>query len=311
MTLDEALDRFCRGMAARNYAPATRVAYREHLRTFLKWLGPGAGQREARSITRQDIVRYQEHLVSQGRKKSTQAARVRGLKRLFEWLVEQGHLFQSPTDRIVETPVGSKSLPEVMTHEEVARLLEIPNVSTWIGVRDRAILELLYATGLRKSELLALDVADVDLEGLTVRVRAGKGRKGRVVPFGSEAKRWLREYVRDVRPRRQAKRPQERAFFLNRTGRRLSGERTWQIVSEAAREAGIRKRVTVHSLRHAFATHMLAGGASITTIQKLLGHADPTITSQVYARVYPADLKREHDRTHPREKPSAAKEEDE
>ena len=260
-------------------------------------------------MTRAEIERYQAHLADRARPQplalQTQASRIRAVKRWFEWLVERGFLFESPTRGIVETPKGMKKLPAVLTVAEVEKLLQHPNTSTPRGIRDRALLEVLYATGLRRGELVALDLADVDLDRGLVRVRSGKGRKGRVVPMTQAAKRWGKVYVNEVRPRYDRDlRRREVAFWLNRFGERLSGTMVLVLMHEAARAAGITKKAHVHALRHACATHLLQGGADIVTIQKTLGHADPTITSQVYTRVYPKDLQDEHRRTHPRERES-------
>lgn len=309
MTVDEAYASFRQALLTLNYTPTTREHYRRDIGYFLAWLGRDHTA-EITSVVKADIEAYQAHLAGSRLTKSTQASRIRGLKRWFEWLAERGHLFQSPTERIIETPRGSKNLPEVLTHEEVRRMLHYPNTSTRQGIRNRTILELLYSTGMRRGELTDLDLADLDLDGGLARIRSGKGRKGRVVPFGKEARRWLKEYVRDARPHYQKLKPRERAFFLNRFGDRLSGQMVFIIVKGAARAAGIRKKSHVHALRHAFATHLLAAGADIVTIQKLLGHVDARITSEVYTRVLPQALKDEHARTHPGEILSAARAED-
>ncbi len=313
MTLDEARHRYGVALAAR-YAPKTQAIYGDSVALFVRWLSADsdAGTREITSVTRADIERYQEHLAASGAARQTQALRVRAVKRFFEWLVERGLLFQSPTQGIHEAPrassssAGPRQLPVVLTQGEVRLLLVQPNTGTAMGVRARAVLELLYATGMRRAELVALDVADVDLTAGLVRIRAGKGGKARVVPFGKTAKRWLGEYVRTVRPRLQSRRHRrdrvrehDRAFFLDRHGRRVSGEVVYLTVKDAARSAGIEKPCHVHGLRHAMATHMIAEGADIVTVQKLLGHSDPGITSSVYTRVYPKDLRAEHCRTHP------------
>lgn len=302
MTLDEAYVRFVEALAERHYAPATRTAYRDHLRAFLRWLGPDAGTRAVPSIGRADVERYQEMLVGSALAKETQALRIRALKRWFEWLEERGILFQSPAHRIVETPAGRRKLPRVLTAAEVERMLAVPNPSLRRGVRDRAMLEVLYATGVRRGELVALDVFDVDLDLGVARIRSGKGRKGRVVALTAESKRWLRTYLAEVRPRYEPHRRGERALFVDRQGRRISGEVVGNVVRAAAQGAGIASRVTVHSFRHAFATHLRQRGAPIGVIQKLLGHANPWITSEIYTRVVPSEVKAEHERTHPRER---------
>ena len=301
MTLDEAYLRFQDALHARNYAPSTRSNYRHGVEGFLAWLGEGAGTRPVTSVTRGTIEGYQAHLAERGLAKATQAVRVRALKRWFEWLVDRGFLFESPTRGIVETPRGMRQLPAVLTEGEIERMLSTPNTATKDGLRDRAILELLYATGIRRGELVALDLGDLDLDRGLCHVRSGKGRKGRVVPFGASAKRWLRLYLREARPRYEKKPSRVRAVFLGRFGDRLAGPRVHQIVRRVAEEAGVTRKADVHAFRHAFATHLVRAGADIVTVQRLLGHSSPGVTSQVYTRVAPREVKETHARTHPGE----------
>ena len=299
LTIADARTRFDASLVAGRYAEATRLTYGAQLGAFVAWLGPDGPHREVRSVTPAVIDRYRAHLASLALAPNTVSLRLRALRRWFAWLVERGHLFVSPLEGL-ELPRerGADRLPEVLTRSEVERLLAALSTSTGCGVRDRALVELLYATGLRKHEVVALDVADVDLGGAVVRVRSGKGARGRVVPFGASAKRWLGEYVRRIRPQQQRLRPRERAFFLDRSGRRLSSQVVYRTVAAAGRAAGIEKPCHVHLLRHTCATHLVAGGADLDVVQRMLGHQRAS-TSQRYTRLAPVDLKREHDRTHP------------
>ncbi len=328
MTLDEAYVRFGTALDQRHYAPSTRRAYRDHLRGFLRWLGPDAGLRALTSVTRAELARYQDGLASGALAKESQALKLRAVKRWFEWAVDRGYLFESPASRLVETPPGHRRLPPVPTQDEMKHMLAVPNTSLTGGIRDRAILEVLYATGLRRNELIALDVFDVDLDTALVQVRSGKGRKGRVVRLTTEATRWLRTYLDRVRPRYQPPRrgeplrgeprpgatrggePRggERALFVDVRGRRIGGDAVRRAVRAAARGAQITTPIRVHSFRHAMATHLREAGASIVVIQKLLGHSSPAITSALYTRVRPIEVKAEHARTHPRERGAAAAE---
>ncbi len=301
-TLAQALKAYERALAGRRFAATTRTLYLGHLRAFFKWLGEDAADRLITSLTREELERYQQNLRSSPLALNTQAGRVGTLKRWLGWLVERGDLFANPAESLCESVPGHRRLPRVLSLDEVAAMLAHPNISTVTGKRDRAVLELLYSTGIRRSELVSLDVADVDLERGLLCVRHGKGRTSRVVPFGPSAKNWVFNYLEQARPK-QLVDERERALFLDRYGKRLSGQMVYLRVKDAIRAADIpaAKRPSVHSLRHAFATHMMREGADIPTLQKLLGHACPSTTSAVYTRVEPLDLAEEYARTHPTE----------
>ncbi len=302
MTLGEATTLFRETLVQRNYSDSTKVGYRKHLDAFFSWLGDGADTRPITSITKHEIERFQDHLAEGALAKQTQAVRIRAIKRFFEMLVDRGHLFVSPARSIVETPVGMKTLPEVLTVAEVKRMLATPDTSTKIGIRDRAVLELLYDTGMRRGELAGLDLGDVDLDGGTVKIRSGKGRIGRLAPLGQEASRWLSAYLKEARPALAKNDGTNRALFLSKIGTRLDPELVRRTVKLAARAAKIEKRVYTHTLRHSVATHLVQNGADIVTVQKLLGHATAATTSAIYTRVAPVELKRAHQKTHPRER---------
>jgi integrase/recombinase XerD len=197
-----------------------------------------------------------------------------------------------------ESP-GARKLPHTLSAEEVRTLLASPGNGTPLTVRDRAMLELLYATGLRVSELVSLQVQQIDLQGNFLTV-TGKGSKMRAVPFGMWARETLSAYVAEARPR-LLKGKASPFLFTTRSGKPLSRQGFWKLIRCRARAAGIEKRVTPHTLRHSFATHLLEGGADLRSIQSMLGHADIS-TTQIYTQVDAARLKKVHRQYHPREK---------
>ena len=195
-------------------------------------------------------------------------------------------------------PVAARKLPQVLSAEDVRKLLAQPNASKPLGARDKAMLELLYASGLRVSELVTLRTAQVNFQGDYLTVR-GKGGKSRAVPFGRWARETLREYLNNVR-RLLLKGKSSVYLFTNRSGKPLSRQGFWKIIRSYALGAGIEKRVTPHTLRHSFATHLLEGGADLRAVQAMLGHADIS-TTQIYTHVDGARLKKVHREHHPRE----------
>ena len=217
----------------------------------------------------------------------------------FAFLLAEGAVTLDPTERL-EAPRLGRRLPDFLSHAEVGRLLEAPDESDPLHWRDRAILELLYASGVRVSELCGLDLGAVDHdEGFLVVF--GKGAKERLVPVGAPALRAVQRYLRDVRPglERRGKAKGRGKVFLNARGTPISRVAVWGIVKEAARRAGIRRKVSPHTLRHTFATHLLEGGADLAAVQELLGHVD-IATTQIYTHVDRAYLREVHRRFHPR-----------
>ena len=204
-----------------------------------------------------------------------------------------------PTDDLSNPKTGF-ALPKTLTEKEVEALLEAPDVGRPLGVRDRAMLELLYASGLRVSELVSLPRDRVDLEAGIVRV-SGKGGRERLVPFGASADSWVRRYLREVRPAFDRKgRPE---LFLSVRGAAMTRQRFWQLIEGYGRQARLRRKLAPHALRHAFATHLLEGGADLRALQMMLGHADIS-TTQIYTRVSAGRLRAVYDRFHPRARAS-------
>lgn len=220
------------------------------------------------------------------------------LRTYYAFLLEEGAVDTDPTERL-EAPRLGRRLPDFLGREDVERLLEAPNPDDAVFWRDRAILELLYATGMRVSELTDLPLGALDLDEGFVTV-FGKGAKERLVPVGAPALRAVRRYLREVRPQLEGGRGKAKGrLFLNGRGAPLSRVSVWGIVKEAARRAGIRRRVSPHTLRHTFATHLLEGGADLAAVQELLGHADIS-TTQIYTHLDREYLRDVHRRYHPR-----------
>lgn len=220
------------------------------------------------------------------------------MKRLFEHLRESHRLLIDPTEGVVETNRRYRKIIPVLTVEEVERLLNQPNLSLRSQIRDRAITEMLYCTGIRLNELLSLEVYHVDLKDKVVYIRKGKGRKQRVVPLGNNALKYLREYLDKVRPHYGRKNPKERILFLNNEGFALVGGSVRAFLRRYRLAARIKKTVSPHTFRRSCATHLLQGGADIRYVQKLLGHSRLK-TTQFYTRVMPLEVKKTHDQTHP------------
>lgn len=272
----------------------TIAAYRHDLADFLAFLA--SQRRSLRAAGADDVVGYLERLRARGLKPASVARRLSALRGWLRHLVREGQLARDPTEHI-ERPRGSRPLPRTLSRELAATLVESPDVGAPRGVRDRALLELLYATGLRASECLGLRVDDVNLTAGYV-ICTGKGRKQRLVPLGGEAARWVERYLKEVRPLHTRRRDSGR-LFVNPAGRPLSRQSLWTIVRRAAAAAGVRRRVSPHVLRHSFASHLLEGGADLRAVQAMLGHAD-IATTQIYTHLPSAALRRMYDRFHPR-----------
>jgi len=272
----------------------TLAAYRRDLSDFVAFL---RHRRQSLSSARaEDVVAYLEHLTRSGLKASSVARRLSAVRSFARHLVREGVLRRDPTEH-VERPRLGRPLPKTLTQAGAASVVESPDVTTPRGLRDRALLELLYATGLRASECLGLHLDDVNLTAGYV-ICTGKGRKQRLVPLGAEAAAWLSRYLASGRPRETRRRDCGR-LFVNPRGRALSRQSLWLIVRRAARTAGVTRRVSPHVLRHSFASHLLEGGADLRSVQAMLGHAD-IATTQIYTHLPSATVRRMYDQFHPR-----------
>jgi integrase/recombinase XerD len=215
---------------------------------------------------------------------------------LYKFLVSE-NLVRTNAAASLDSPKGWQALPEVLNRQEVTQLLDSPDRRTPLGLRDAAILEMMYACGARAQEVVDVEVGGVNLEFQYIRLR-GKGSKERIVPLGRVACERLKEYLARVRPK-LARGYDRGELFLSRTGKKLDRERIWQVVTRLAKKAGIKKHVHPHTLRHSFATHLLEGGADLRLVQEMLGHASIR-TTQVYTHVDAARLKSIHKKFHPR-----------
>lgn len=245
---------------------------------------------------RDQVLGYLEWLKASGRSSATRARRLSALKTFFGYLEREEIVLDNPTLHL-DTPRHDRHLPGVLSLDEVVRLIEAPDVSTPTGIRDRAMLEVIYAAGLRVSELCQLTINDWWSEPARVRC-VGKGSKERYVPIGRLALEWLTVYLERVRPQLVSKESGE-IVFLNRRGTPLTRQGFWKILKQYGLRAGIDKALTPHTMRHSFATHLLENGADLRAVQEMLGHQDIS-TTQIYTHVSRARLRPVYDRAHPR-----------
>ena len=279
----------------RGLADNTLAAYASDLQGFARWLSAqrGAALLEA---NRADVMAYLAARVAQGSSRRSSARLLSSLRRFYHYQLRQGGVSVDPTAR-VEAPRADRPLPESLTEAEVERLLDTPDAERPIGRRDRCMLEVLYATGLRVSELVGLRLDQVNRQQGVVRV-TGKGGKERLVPLGETALDALGDYLEEVRPQ-LSRRPADRAVFITRRGVGMTRQAFWYRIREYARVAAIHKPLSPHTLRHSFATHLLNHGADLRVVQLLLGHTDLS-TTQVYTHVARARLQALHAEHHPR-----------
>jgi len=275
--------------------PNTINAYHDDLKRFLHYL-ERAGIDHLNQIHREHIAAFLFAEKRRGVAVSTLARRLVAVKVFLRYLHEEG-LLAANVAEVMDSPRVEKILPSVLTPREVDRLLAAPDTRTDLGVRDRALLEVLYATGLRVSELADLKLSDVKMDEGFLRC-IGKGNKERIVPVGAPARESLRRYLETVRPRLMRNAVCEQVF-VTRRGRPFTRQGLWKLVRKYAREAGITRPFSPHTLRHSFASHMLANGAPLRVIQEMLGHAD-IATTQIYTHVDRARLRQVHHRFHPR-----------
>lgn len=276
----------------RGLAEATLSAYRSDLSRFSRWLsGRGRGLEEVRRLDVLDFLGEHAHWPPR-----TVARRLSALRRFYQHLEREGRIRNNPCDR-VDAPRLGRPLPGVLSEQEVERLLAAPDLETASGVRDRAMLEVLYATGLRVSELVGLRSEQVNLIQGVLRV-VGKGGKERLVPLGEPAVEWLERYFRKGRADILGER-RTPALFPTSRGRAMTRQAFWHLVKRYAARAGISQDISPHTLRHAFATHLLDHGADLRVVQMLLGHRDIS-TTQIYTHIARERLKVLHARHHPR-----------
>jgi integrase/recombinase XerC len=302
MTLEKAFDSFLRYIRyEKNASPHTVKSYGRDLDEFRAYLSPREEKIPLEQIDHITIRDFLTHLTAKGNRKTSVARKLATLRSFFRYVHREGGVASNPA-RLVRTPKLPKPAPRFLSIKEVETLLGLPDVATERGCRDRAILELLYASGLRVSELVGLNLADVSLAEQLVKVR-GKGRKERLVPFGEQARQTLTAYLQSRRQlvarRRTSAQPD--AVFLNLRGGRLTARSVERNLEQYVRRASLLLKVHPHVLRHSFATHLLGNGADLRSIQELLGHANLS-TTQRYTHVSVEELMRIYREAHPRAK---------
>jgi integrase/recombinase XerD len=289
------IDRFLDAVwMERGLSPNTLAAYRADLTALERWLD--AHEIILSAAHRGDILAFMAARVQGGAQPRSTARQLSSFRRFFRHLVREGELREDPTAQIAMPKVG-RSLPRSLTEEEVEALLAAPAVSDPLGHRDRTMLEVLYATGLRVSELVNLTLAQVNLNQGVLRI-VGKGDRERLIPLGEEAVQWVHQFLQGPRVEILLER-QTDYLFPTRRGDRMTRQAFWHIIKRYARKAGVQKELSPHTLRHAFATHLLNNGADLRVVQMLLGHSDLS-TTQIYTHVARERLKDLHSQHHPR-----------
>ena len=293
---DELLDRFYNYLAVeRRLAANTLESYGRDLKKYLIYL-ESKNARTVITSTRHDLLSFLNHEKKHGLSSRSRARALSCIKTFFKFLVQDGILKRNPMQD-VETPRLEKKLPDVLSLAEVEALINAPDTKTGLGLRDRALFELLYAAGLRVSELMSLTVNALNVEAGFILVM-GKGSKERVIPVGEEALKWIKQYVLEARQKILRNRT-SRYLFTNRSGARMSRQGFWKLIKKYCLKIGIVRKISPHTVRHSFATHLLAGGADLRSVQTMLGHEDIS-TTQIYTHVEKERLKTIHDKYHPR-----------
>lgn len=278
-------------------AKNTQLAYMRDLRLLMKSLQMKADE-ELLQVSRQQLIAYLVRLKQEGRAASTVARKLASIKAFYRFLTAERYIRRNPAE-VLEAASRGLHLPKVLSVQEVERLLDEPNLGTLDGYRDKTMLELLYATGMRVSELVNVPVKNVDMKMQYVIVM-GKGSKERMLPLGRTALHYLEHYLSVVRPQLLHGKPDAAAeLFVTGWGGPMTRERFYEIIVAYGKRAGISKRVTPHMLRHSFATHLLNNGTDLRIVQELLGHADIS-TTQIYTHLDVERLREVYDKTHPR-----------
>ncbi len=289
------IDRFLDAVwMERGLSPNTLAAYRADLTALDRWLD--GHEAELTSANRGDLLAFMASRVQAGAQPRSTARQLSSFRRFYRYLLREGSLREDPTALIAMPKVG-RSLPRSLTEEEVEALLAAPTVSDPLGHRDRTMLEVLYATGLRVSELVNLKLAAVNLNQGVLRI-VGKGDRERLIPLGEEAVQWVQQFLLGPRVEILLER-QTDYLFPTRRGDRMTRQAFWHIIKRYAKKANVEKELSPHTLRHAFATHLLNNGADLRVVQMLLGHSDLS-TTQIYTHVARERLKDLHSQHHPR-----------
>lgn len=280
----------------RNLAVNTLTSYKNDITSFLNFL-TGKSISDLAEVNSKVLTEFFKLLKDAGLTSSSAARYHSSIKGFFSYLHQNNYVLSNPVDKL-NPPKLSKKLPVVLNVNEIEKILEIPDTSDKFGLRDKAILETLYACGLRVSELINLKISDLYLDDEVIRV-FGKGSKERLVPIGRSAIKWLKNYLTKSRPLLERKIKSENIVFLNTRGTRFSRMGMWKIISFYSKQAGIEKEVHPHTFRHSFATHLIEGGADLRAVQEMLGHSDIS-TTQIYTHIDRDYIKQVHHDYHPR-----------
>lgn len=276
-------------------SPNTVSSYLRDIRQFSQWVQCHCDQ-DISSVSRQEVSDYLLFLQNQGKSGATISRTLASLKNFFAYLVAAGFLKESPVSSDIHVERGEKKLPEILTGKEVEQLLAQPSCTDAKGYRDKAMLEVMYATGIRVTELIDLNVADVNLElGI---VKCSGTRKNRIIPIYPAALHALSVYIQEIRPVMVSD-PEESALFVNVSGSRMSRQGFWKILKYYQAKAGIEKDITPHTLRHSFAVHLLENGADLGSLQELMGHSDISST-QFYTHMINQKIKSVYEKCHPK-----------
>jgi integrase/recombinase XerD len=280
----------------KNLSDNTISSYRNDLSSFLHFLEEHNIDDLSR-IESRTLIKFFTNLEKAGLTSSSAARYYSSLKGYLNYLLTNNYIKSNPIEK-VSTPKLAKTLPGVLSVAEIEKILSLPDTSVTLGIRDKTILEVFYACGLRISELISLKLSDLFLGEEMIRV-FGKGSKERIVPIGSSAINWIKTYLTNSRPLLSKTAKSENYLFLNNRGTRLSRMGVWKLVDKYVRESGIEKPIHPHTFRHSFATHLIEGGADLRSVQEMLGHADIS-TTQIYTHIDREFIKQVHKQFHPR-----------
>lgn len=279
----------------RGLSENTLESYGRDLRQYLVYLKTN-NITSLSETTKTTIITYLFYLQKKGKASSTISRNLASIRSFYQYLVNEQYIKKDPTLNL-ESPKMEKRLPKVLTVKEVDLLLKQPDIREPLGLRDKAMLELLYATGIRVSEMISLNIDNINLEMGYIRCM-GKGSKERIIPVGNIATRYLREYLAGSR-QTLLKDSSEQALFVNHYGNRLTRQGFWKIIKAYAQKANINTKITPHTLRHSFATHLLENGADLRSVQEMLGHSDIS-TTQIYTHLTRKRIREVYEKTHPR-----------
>jgi len=270
----------------------TLSAYRSDMNRFAKFIG----NKELTASEQSDVQKFLSVMMAEGAKASSSARVLSTLRRFYRYQVRENRIALDPCAQVL-SPKQGRPLPKAMSEQQVEDLLNAPDIQTSLGVRDRAMLETLYATGLRVSELVELTLLEISLQAGVLRI-VGKGNKERLVPLGEQAVDWIERYQQDARSE-LLKQKRSDAMFVTTRGAGMTRQAFWHIIKKHALKAGIEQGLSPHTLRHAFATHLINHGADLRSVQMLLGHADLS-TTQIYTHIARERLQSMHAQHHPR-----------